>query len=70
MRKSALTDLWFAEFVRNHHCGLCGNTGWIDTRETAVTPAGVRCGDRFLCICPNGRALKRALVTRPTRTTS
>lgn len=41
------------------HCGICGNWGIIDTRGKVFTPAGVECGMRAFCICPNGRALKR-----------
>ena len=53
-------QLWW-EFVNEDHglCGLCGNTGWIDTRGRAVSPAGVECGVLKPCICPNGRAAKR-----------
>lgn len=51
--------LWL-EFVSVGLCGLCGNTGSIDTRSSAVSAAGVRCGVRAFCICPNGRALKRS----------
>lgn len=54
-------EVWL-EFVRQNLCGLCGNTGIIDTRETAVSPAGVHCGDRFHCICPNGRAMKQVAI--------
>jgi hypothetical protein len=38
-------------------CGLCGNTGLINTH--AHTPTGKPCGVQAFCICPNGRALKR-----------
>ncbi len=37
-------------------CGLCGNTGVIDTTLSAWSSAGMRCGIRRFCICPNGRA--------------
>lgn len=40
-------------------CGLCGNSGWIDTRATARSPVGKVCGDIFPCICPNGRSVKQ-----------
>jgi hypothetical protein len=40
-------------------CGLCGNTGIIDTRGTAKTPDGRDAGIRAFCICPNGRTAKR-----------
>lgn len=44
----------------NAFCGLCGNHGVVDTRGKVRTPAGYSCGVRRYCICPNGRALKRA----------
>lgn len=42
-------------------CGLCANTGIVDTLKTAVSPKGVQAGIRACCICPNGRALSKAL---------
>ena len=40
-------------------CGLCGNTGIVDTSGTAKSPVGnVFCGIRAYCICPNGRKMK------------
>jgi hypothetical protein len=61
--KNQLADLWIAEYVsHNGHCLLCGNRGVIDTKGRVFTAAGVECGGRALCICPNGRALKRGGV--------
>jgi hypothetical protein len=40
-------------------CGLCGNTGIVDTRGKVKTPRGDDCGVRTYCICPNGRAIKQ-----------
>jgi len=41
-------------------CGLCGNTGMIDTRGHLRTPDGADAGGvRAYCICPNGRYAKR-----------
>jgi hypothetical protein len=37
-------------------CGLCGNTGIVET--SARTPYGAPCGVRKPCICPNGRSEK------------
>jgi len=67
--KKQMADLWFAEFVSpNHHCGLCGNSGVIDTRGKVFTAAGVECGVKAYCICPNGRSLRRAMPqTQPCR---
>ena len=39
-------------------CGLCANTGILDTRESAIWQ-GKKVGVRQHCICPNGRRLKR-----------
>lgn len=41
-----------------HLCGLCGNTGIVDTVGKVMSPAGVVCGVKTYCICPNGRAMK------------
>lgn len=52
-----MTALWL-EFVENHLCALCANTGIVNTlgiRSHAGTPSGIR----TYCICPNGRAMKR-----------
>lgn len=43
-------------------CMLCGNTGVIDTTQSAISPRGVACGGRVACICPNGQALTEPLV--------
>lgn len=60
-------DLWeeFIIYVKHPEigmdiplCGLCGNTGYVDTTPTAKcwnNPAGIR----SYCICPNGRANKK-----------
>jgi len=58
--KSQFSDMWLQEFVVKDLCGLCGNHGFIDTRGKIYSPAGVECGGRFYCICPNGRAIKQA----------
>lgn len=55
-------DLWLEFSVSMGHysvCGLCGNNGIVDTRDSAMTPRGVSAGIRSYCICPNGRALKK-----------
>jgi len=53
--------LWFDEFIgQNNLCGLCGNTGRIDTVGKVTSPAGFPAGGEFFCICPNGRAMKEA----------
>lgn len=63
--KKALYDFWRSEYLGGEgqwgpcHCGICGNSGVIDTRGKAYTAAGVHCGIKAFCICPNGRAWKR-----------
>jgi len=39
-------------------CFLCGNTGTMDTTESAITPLGENIGRKNFCICPNGLALR------------
>lgn len=57
MADSVNDETWF-EFLSNSCCGLCGNSGVLDTRGKVKTPRGEDCGIRAFCICPNGRALK------------
>lgn len=38
-------------------CGLCANTGIIDTTETAISPKGIKSGGKYFCVCPNGRVM-------------
>lgn len=40
------------------HCGLCGNTGIVDTRDKVTSSYGDECGVRAYCLCPNGRIIK------------
>ena len=68
-----LSDFWNREFLGLGldgtlcHCGLCGNSGIIDTRGKVFTAAGVSCGGVFFCICPNGRAMKRQTGKRTVK---
>lgn len=39
-------------------CGLCGNSGLMDTRRYASC-LGQNCGIMGYCICPNGRAKRK-----------
>lgn len=55
-------DLWleFLDETTKAHCGLCGNSGVIDTRNQNIkTAAGLKVGVKQYCICPNGRAMKK-----------
>ena len=64
---TSLRQLWLDEYVddRTGLCSLCGNRGRIDTRERAVSHAGVHAGRVNFCICPNGRAMKKAAKVVP-----
>ena len=47
-------------------CGLCGNSGRIDTtRRVTAGVSGKPCGMRGYCICPNGRAYKKLHTNHP-----
>lgn len=54
MEKNRILD----KVIEITFCGLCGNTGIIDTTQSAITPNGTSVGKKFYCLCPNGRALK------------
>jgi len=65
MKKHTLSDL-YCEFDSHITtpivkklpvCGLCGNSGIIDTTKT-VSCLNQMCGVRAYCICPNGRDVK------------
>lgn len=55
-----LTEYWLDHYVSGPSglCVLCGNSGKVDTRATAISPAGVPAGRITFCICPNGRAMR------------
>ena len=42
-------------------CGLCGNSGMVDTRDSAIWN-NKKVGIRDYCICPNGRHRKRKKI--------
>jgi delta-aminolevulinic acid dehydratase/porphobilinogen synthase len=52
-----LDDLVFDEFFIDGHCGLCGNSGVVET--TPTTPRGRKLALRAHCICANGRTMKK-----------
>ena len=58
--KKIISDFWLDNYrnLEKDLCGLCGNTGMIDTTNSAVSPMGIKAGGRYFCICPNGRAMK------------
>lgn len=55
--RKVIEDYWVDNYC-TVACTLCGNRGIIDTRNTAVTAAGVRTGRLNWCICPNGIVLR------------
>lgn len=60
-RNRAVETYWLTHYVSppaNSLCTLCGNSGVIDTRKTAISAAGVNVGCFNFCICPNGQALR------------
>lgn len=57
--KNQLANFWLKNYASKGHCALCGNHGIIDTRGKVFTNAGVECGDKVFCVCPNGQALQR-----------
>lgn len=61
-------DLWkeFTVYVKHPEigfdiplCGLCGNSGYVDTTNTAKCWGNVPAGIKTYCICPNGRSNKK-----------
>lgn len=54
----SITEYWSKHYVEGCLCSLCGNTGIIDTRSSAVSPSGIRSGRLNWCICPNGQTYR------------
>lgn len=57
----AVTAYWLEHYGTNDDrglCSLCGNSGVIDTRQTAISAVGVNSGRVNWCICPNGQAMR------------
>ena len=55
--RSPITEYWAEHYIKDNHCGLCGNCGVIDTTGT-TTAAAYEVGGRYFCICPNGQAMR------------
>lgn len=51
------TDTWCDHYTSKGHCGLCGNSGIINTFGIR-TVGGVHVGGRFWCLCPNGQKMR------------
>lgn len=57
---NSIHDLWFDYLDESGLCGLCANSGMIDTRGKLTSSRGMPLkGIHEWCICPNGRALKK-----------
>jgi len=56
----AVVDYWIEHYLggRLGLCTLCGNSGVIDTRGRAISPAGQHSGKLNFCICPNGQTMR------------
>ena len=58
-KSKAVARYWHEFYVEDKTgvglCTLCGNTGIVDTTHTAISPAGIRVGQKNFCICPNGQ---------------
>lgn len=61
LRTAGITDYWLSHYVHKDFCSLCGCSGVIDTRNTAISAAGVNTGKLNWCICPNGQAFRKAM---------
>lgn len=63
--KQQFVDLWWEEFCPDKSvnappgCMICGGSGRLDTRGKVFNGRGEDVGGEALCICPNGRAIKR-----------
>ena len=55
-----VVNYWFEFYINKTLCSLCGNSGIIDTRHTAISGAGVNSGRLNWCICPNGQSMRTA----------
>lgn len=57
---NSITDYWSAHYVHPtlKICSLCGNTGTLDTTNSAISPTGAYAGLRNFCICPNGQKMR------------
>ena len=52
------TSIKFDGIAEIGFCGLCGNSGIIDTRGRAITGAGLDVGIKTYCLCANGQAMR------------
>ena len=59
----AVNEYWNEHFTNRGVCGLCGNSGTVDTRYSAKNPQGSPVGIKTFCFCPNGQ-VNRTLDTQ------
>lgn len=58
--RNSIHDLWLDYLDASGLCGLCANSGVIDTRKKLVSARGIfLAGIYEWCICPNGRGAKK-----------
>jgi hypothetical protein len=62
MKKYKKTDIWFEFLGPTGLCGLCGNTGYINTLGHIKDATGTKCGIKQYCICPNGRVIRKGNI--------
>jgi hypothetical protein len=61
--EATVTEYWRKYYINDDVplglCSLCGNSGFIDTTLSAISPAGIHAGRKNFCICPNGQAMRK-----------
>jgi len=57
-----IKEYWL-EYYCDELCTLCGNSGIVDTTNTAISPMGKKVGRKNLCICPNGQTMRAGGVS-------
>ena len=70
-KSKSVTRYWMEFYPETHTgmglCTLCGNTGQIDTSQTAISPRGINVGRLNFCICPNGQALRKVYMKKEAK---
>jgi len=54
----AVTQYWLDHYLGRNVCALCGNSGRLDTTQSARSPRGESVGRVHYCLCPNGQAMR------------
>lgn len=66
----AVSQYWMQNYVSNDDgglCVLCGNSGIVDTTESAVSAQGRKVGGKHFCFCPNGQKLRKLSKPKPAK---